>query len=336
MTDQNIKQQEKAPSKLPLLIGGLVCIGIAVFLGWGVWQAAHPDPVPLQGMVDAKTISVSSKVPGRLTAVSVREGDTVKAGDIVAEIAIPELEAKLSSVRAKETAAKAQESLAMTGSRVQEKEAAKADVERARAGLVLAQKSFARIDALYKEGLISAQRHDEVKAQLTGARELVAAASAKLSAVMEGARVQQKEAAKALVAQAAGGVSELMSLAGESHVRSPINGEITRVVMDAGEITPPGFPIVMVTDLSDKWVVFNVREDELPGIEKGKQMTAFIPALNKKCPVTVTWINPRGDYATWRATRQNSGYDLRTFEVRARPDADMPALRPGMTVIIER
>ncbi|MBP3438933.1 MAG: efflux RND transporter periplasmic adaptor subunit [Sutterella sp.] len=333
MSDSN---QDKNPSALPLLAGGAVFLGIAVFLGWGAWEATHPAPVPLQGMVDARTVAVSAKIPGRLSRVMVREGDTVRAGDAVAEIAIPELEAKLAQVKAQEAAAKAKEELAMTGSRVQEKEAARADWERARAGLTLAEKSYARVSALYKEGLIAAQRHDEVKAQLTAARKLVEAAAAKLSAVEEGARSEDKAAAKALVAQAAGGVSEVSSLAGESTVKSPVAGEVTRIVMEEGEIAPAGFPLVLVTDLSDRWVVFNVRETELPGIEMGTKLTGWLPALDKRVTLKVTWINPRGEYATWRATRQSSGYDVRTFEVRARAEEDLPAMRPGMTVVVER
>lgn len=328
--------QDKKPSALPLLAGGVVFLGIAVFLGWGAWEASHPAPVPLQGMVDARTIAVSAKIPGRLARVTVHEGETVKPGDAVAEIAIPEIEAKLAQVKAQEAAAKAREDLAMTGARVQEKEAARAERERALAGLELAQKSYARVDALYKEGLVAAQHHDEVKAQLTAAKKLVDAATAKLSAVEEGARAEDKAAAKALVAQAAGGVSEVSSLAGESLVKSPVAGEVTRIVMQEGEIAPAGFPLILVTDLADKWVVFNIRETELPGIEMGTTLTGYLPALDQRVKLKVTWINPRGEYATWRATRQSSGYDVRTFEVRARADEDIPAMRPGMTVVVER
>ena len=152
------------------------------------------------------------------------------------------------------------------------------------------------------------------------------AAAAKLSAVDEGARVEDKTAAKALVDQARGGVSEVSSLASESIVKAPA----------AGEVAPAGFPLVLVTDLSDKWVVFNIREDELPGVEVGTVLKGFIPAVNRTVDLKVNWINPRGEYAVWRATRQSTGYDLRTFEVRARPVEELPALRPGMTVIVER
>ncbi len=334
---QTQAQAPKRPgSSVPLLVGGAFFAGIAAFLGWGVWEATHPAPVPLQGMVDARTISVSAKVPGRLAELKVREGDVLKAGDTVAVIAIPEIEAKLVQVKAQERAAQAREDLANTGARVQEKDAARADWERAKAALTLASKTYERVDALYREGLIPAQRHDEATAQLAAARKVTEAAAAKLSAVDEGARVEDKTAAKALVDQARGGVSEVSSLASESIVKAPAAGEVTRIVMEEGEVAPAGFPLVLVTDLSDKWVVFNIREDELPGVEVGTILKGFIPAVNRTVDLKVNWINPRGEYAVWRATRQSTGYDLRTFEVRARPVEELPALRPGMTVIVER
>lgn len=342
MTEQTQAQQTQAQaprrsaSSVPLLVGGAFFAGIAAFLGWGVWEATHPAPVPLQGMVDARTISVSAKVPGRLAELKVREGDVLKAGDTVAVIAIPEIEAKLAQVKAQERAAQAREDLANTGARVQEKDAARADWERAKAALALASKTYERVDALYREGLIPAQRHDEATAQLAAARKVTEAAAAKLSAVDEGARVEDKAAAKALVDQARGGVSEVSSLASESIVKAPAAGEVTRIVMEEGEVAPAGFPLVLVTDLSDKWVVFNIREDELPGVEVGTVLKGFIPAVNRTVDLKVNWINPRGEYAVWRATRQSTGYDLRTFEVRARPVEELPALRPGMTVIVER
>ncbi len=334
---QTQAQAPKRPtSSGPLLVGGAFFAGIAAFLGWGVWEATHPAPVPLQGMVDARTISVSAKVPGRLAELKVREGDVLKAGDTVAVIAIPEIEAKLVQVKAQERAAQAREDLANTGARVQEKDAARADWERAKAALTLSSKTYERVDALYREGLIPAQRHDEATAQLAAARKVTEAAAAKLSAVDEGARVEDKTAAKALVDQARGGVSEVSSLASESIVKAPAAGEVTRIVMEEGEVAPAGFPLVLVTDLSDKWVVFNIREDELPGVEVGTILKGFIPAVNRTVDLKVNWINPRGEYAVWRATRQSTGYDLRTFEVRARPVEELPALRPGMTVIVER
>ena len=330
------QNQEQTPSRLPLAVGLLATAAILAIVGKGWWDAEHPAVPPLVGTMDAKTLSVSAKIPGRVADVAVAEGSPVKAGEVVATIAIPEVEAKLEQVRAVERAALARASLADEGARSQQIDAARADLSRARAARDLARKSWQRIDSLYKDGLLPAQRHDEMRAQLRNAEETVKAAEAQLSALEEGARRQEKEAAHALAEQARGGVSEVTSLASEKDVRSPVSGEITRVVMEPGEIAPAGFPIVLVTDLDDSWAVFNVREDELPNLAVGTEVTTKVPAIGRDVKMTVYWVNPRGDYATWRATRQTSGYDLRTFEVRLRPEAGVEGLRPGMSVILER
>ncbi len=280
--------------------------GIAAFLGWGVWEATHPAPVPLQGMVDARTISVSAKVPGRLAELKVREGDVLKAGDTVAVIAIPEIEAKLVQVKAQERAAQAREDLANTGARVQEKDAARADWERAKAALTLASKTYERVDALYREGLIPAQRHDEATAQLAAARKVTEAAAAKLSAVDEGARVEDKTAAKALVDQARGGVSEVSSLASESIVKAPAAGEVTRIVMEEGEVAPAGFRSCSSPTSATSGSSSTSARTSFRASRWARSSRASSPAVNRTVDLKVNWINPRGEYAVWRATRQST------------------------------
>ena len=123
----------------------------------------------------------------------------------------------------------------------------------------------------------------------------------------------------------------------EKNVTSPIASEISRIYVEIGEVAAAGLPLATLVDLSDQWAVFNIREDDMPKITKGAVLSAEIPALNaKNVQFKVYFINPRGDYATWRATRQSSGYDLRTFEVRARPVQPVSDLRPGMSVIVNR
>lgn len=328
--------QPQKKSTAATLLGALILAGAVGFIGWGVWRATLPQPVPVQGMVDATTISVSAKIPGRIESVLVKEGDRIEAGTPVAKIAIPELEAKLAQVEAVARAAGAKASLADEGARSEEIRAAKAQKARADAALALAQRSWERVDALFKEGLVSAQRHDEVRAQRDGAREAVRAAAAQVEALEAGLRAQEKDAAHALLAQAEGGVSEVRSMAEEAFVKTPLSGEVSKIIIDPGEIAPAGFPLVQVTDLTDVWMSFNLREDDLPGVAPGTRWQVEVPALGKTVEVEVYWVSARGDYAVWRATRQNSGYDLRTFEVRARPVTPVEGLRPGMSAILPK
>ena len=331
MTESNTKKVNK-----PVLLSA-AAVACLLVLGVGFWMGTHPSEEPLYGVMQAKTVDVAAKVTGRVETLPVHEGDTVSAGQLLMTLDIPEVEAKLKEVEALKSAATARQSLVDEGARPQEIRAAKAQMQRAQAGQELAQKTFNRVHALYREGLISKQKHDEALAQKKSADELLAAAKEQYDIALTGARTQEKQAATALTAQATGGVEQVESLVKEKNVTSPIASEISRIYVEIGEVAAAGLPLATLVDLSDQWVVFNIREDDMPKITKGAVLSAEIPALNaKNVQFKVYFINPRGDYATWRATRQSSGYDLRTFEVRARPVQPVSDLRPGMSVIVNR
>lgn len=331
MTESNTKKVNK-----PVLLSA-AAVACLVVLGVGFWMGTHPTEEPLYGVMQAKTVDVAAKVTGRVETLPVHEGDTVSAGQLLMTLDIPEVEAKLKEVEALKSAATARQSLVDEGARPQEIRAAKAQMQRAQAGQELAQKTFNRVHALYREGLISKQKHDEALAQKKSADELLAAAKEQYDIALTGARTQEKQAATALTAQATGGVEQVESLVKEKNVTSPIASEISRIYVEIGEVAAAGLPLATLVDLSDQWAVFNIREDDMPKITKGAVLSAEIPALNvKNVQFKVYFINPRGDYATWRATRQSSGYDLRTFEVRARPVQPVSDLRPGMSVIVNR
>lgn len=331
MTESNTKKVNK-----PVLLSA-AAVACLLVLGGGFWMGTHPSEEPLYGVMQAKTVDVAAKVTGRVETLPVHEGDTVSAGQLLMTLDIPEVEAKLKEVEALKSAATARQSLVDEGARPQEIRAAKAQMQRAQAGQELAQKTFNRVHALYREGLISKQKHDEALAQKKSADELLAAAKEQYDIALTGARTQEKQAATALTAQATGGVEQVESLVKEKNVTSPIASEISRIYVEIGEVAAAGLPLATLVDLSDQWAVFNIREDDLPKITKGAVLSAEIPALNaKNVQFKVYFINPRGDYATWRATRQSSGYDLRTFEVRARPVQHVSDLRPGMSVIVNR
>ncbi len=329
MTDK----EKKTISKPVLLTAAAVAC--AAVLGVGFWMGTHPAKEPLYGVMQAKTVDVAAKVTGRVENLIAREGDTVTPGQVLMTLDIPEIEAKLKEVQALKSAATAKADLVDEGARPQEIRAAKAQMLRAQAGFDLAQKTYNRVHALFREGLISKQKHDEALAQKKSAQELLSAAREQYDIAITGARTQEKEAAAALTRQAAGGLEQVESLVKEKNVTSPLSGEVSRVYVEAGEIAAAGLPLASVVDLSDQWAVFNIREDSMPQITKGAILTAEIPALGaKNVRFKVYFINPRGDYATWRATRQSSGYDLKTFEVRARPVNPVADLRPGMSVIV--
>ena len=276
MTESNTKKVNK-----PVLLSA-AAVACLVVLGVGFWMGTHPTEEPLYGVMQAKTVDVAAKVTGRVETLPVHEGDTVSAGQLLMTLDIPEVEAKLKEVEALKSAASARQSLVDEGGRPQEIRAAKAQMQRAQAGQELAQKTFNRVHALYREGLISKQKHDEALAQKKNADELLAAAKEQYDIALTGARTQEKQAATALTAQATGGVEQVQSLVKEKNVTSPIASEISRIYVEIGEVAAAGLPLATLVDLSDQWAVFNIREDDMPKITKGAVLSAEIPALNAK------------------------------------------------------
>lgn len=320
---------------LIMLLTVVACVG--VFVIWGIWKAAFPPLPPFQGQMEGRVISVSSKVPGRVKEVLVDAGDNVEAGQVVARMHLPEVEAKLSQAKAQDEAAAARESMVDEGLRPEEKEAARAEWERAVAGADLAKKTFGRIDALFREGLVSRERHDEARAQMLATADQAAAAKQVYELALAGSRQQQKAIASAESGEAAAGVSEVASLAENIDLKAPHAGQVDKVILVSGEMAGAGFPIVTIVNLEDQWAVFNIREESLPGIAIGSIMKARIPAIGREgIDYRVYYISPRASYATWRSTREDSGYDMKTFEVRARPVEKIEGLRPGMTVLVDR
>jgi HlyD family secretion protein len=323
----------KKSSPLPIAIVILLLVAVAAS---GIWYASRPAPDVFQGQMEARETDIAPKVPGRIAQVMVREGDKVEAGTLLVKIDSPEVNAKLAQATGARDAATALENKAKAGARPEEVRMAMLNWQRAQAAADLAEKSFRRVEGLAKEGLVADQKRDEAMTNYQAARDAAAAAKAQYEMAKAGARAEDKAAAAAQVRQVSGVVAEVEAARAETELKSPVAGEVAKVYAKAGELSPQGVAVVSVVDLNDQWAVFNVREDKLSRFANGKEFDAVIPALdNRKVRMKVYYTAALPDFATWRATRSNQGFDARTFEVRARPLSPVDGARPGMSVIVE-
>lgn len=314
----------------------LVVLAVVGGLWRWAWKLSQPAPEVIQGQVEGRLVNVSSKIPGRVASVLVREGQTVRRFDELVTIESPEIRAKLDQAEAASEAATAQRDKAFNGAREEEIRQARSLWERARHATELAEKTFRRVDRLNKDGVLPAQRRDEAEAMLATSRDAEAAAKAACDMAVSGARVEDREAASALVSRARGAVSEVNAYLGETKIGAPVDGEVYRRNIEPGEIAAAGYPILTLLDPTDMWATFQVREDKLAGMRIGGRLRVRVPALgDRRLELKVSYIAPVGDFATWRATSAQGGFDLKTFEVRARPDNPVPDLRPGMSVVLE-
>ena len=319
---------------LPLLLI-LFALGMT---GAAVWYTHRPVPLIVQGQVEATQIDLASKVPGRVSQLLVKNGDKVEKGELIFVLDSPEIRAKLAQAEAAFSAADSMKNKAFKGARAEEIQAAKNLRDKAAAGLELAEKTHDRIQRLFKDGVLPAQKLDEAVARLKVAKETVRAADAAYRMARKGARVEDKDASKALVAKAAGARAEVEAYLAETRMVSPIDGEIADVIVDPGELAGTGYPVVSIVDLSHVWITFNIREDLMAEITMGKVISARFPALgNKLLDLKVNYISPLGDFATWHSTKASGDFDLKTFEIRAVPLSQDPEhpLRPGMGAIVQ-
>lgn len=311
----------------------LLVIAVVSFIGWIVLK---PEPVMLQGQAEANEVRVSGKVPGRIEKLLATEGESVKKGDTLVLLSSPELNAKLLQASSAEDAASAQNQKAIKGARAEQIAGAYEMWQKAEVGVKLAEKTYNRVQNMYSEGVVPAQKRDEADANYQAAIATAKAAKSQYDMAMNGAEKEDKLAALAMVNRAKGAVSEVKSYLSETMLLSPINGEVSDIFPKQGELVGSGAPIMNIVDLSDVWVVFNIREDLLTNIKMGTELEATVPALgNKTVKLKVDYIKAMASYATFKATKNNGGFDVKSFEVHARPVIAVDGLRPGMSLMVD-
>lgn len=293
------------------------------------------EPEVIQGQVEVGEYRVSSKVPGRILEIRVKEGDFVKVGDTLAILDAPEVRAKMEQARSAEDAASALELKAQNGAREEQIRGAYNLLQQAKAGYEIAEKSYQRIQRLFDEGVISAQKRDETYASYKAMEAQMKAAQSQYDMAVNGARREDKMAAAAQVGRARGAVQEVNSYINETVQIAQMEGEVMDIYPKQGELVGTGSPIMTIAIMKDLWGTFNVREDQLNGLAMGKTFTAFVPAFNKDIQMKVYYMKDQGSYAVWKATKANGQFDLKTFEVKARPVEAMEGLRPGMSLVIK-
>ena len=329
-----MSSQTKSQHKNILLaIAGFVAVVIIVALIGFLALGREPDVK--QGQMEVSEYRVSSKVPGRILEIRVKEGDYVKVGDTLAILDAPDVRAKMEQARSAENAAAALELKAQNGARKEQIQGAFSVLQQAKAGYEIAEKSYNRIQRLFDEGVVSAQKRDEVYANYKAMEAQMKAAQSQYDMAVNGARMEDKMAAAAQVGRARGAVNEVNSYIHETVQVAQMEGEVADIYPKVGELVGTGSPIMSIAVMEDMWGTFNIREDQLNGMKVGSEFTAFVPAFNKDIKMKVYYLKDQGSYAVWKATKANGQYDLKTFEVKARPVEKLEGLRPGMSLIIK-
>lgn len=325
--------KRKAPNYIPAL---LLIVAVVVLSAVCGFYAFRPEKEIIQGEVEVTEYRVSSKVPGRVAKILVEEGQKVHAGDILAVLEAPDVAAKLTQAEGAEAAAAAQSRKAQKGAREEQIQGAYELWQKAIAGRQVMEKSYARVKRLHDEGVATAQKLDEVVAQRDAAIATERAAKSQYDLAKNGAQLEDKQTAAAVVQRAEGAIREVRSYLKETVLRASLDGEVTDIFPSLGELVGTGAPVMNVALMDKMWVAFNVREDHLSQIKMNAVVDAVVPALGDKAVrLRITNIKDMGTYAAWKATKTTGQYDMKTFQVKATPIEKIEGLRPGMSVLLK-
>lgn len=314
------------------VLGFSIAVAIVALIGF--FTLGKTEEV-IQGEVEVGEYRVSCKLPARVVEIRVKEGDYVHKGDTLAILEIPEMDAQEKAAQATQGAAEALSRLTEEGTRREAIQSAFQLYEQAKAATDVSKKTYTRMQNLYKEGVISQQKRDEAKAAFEVAQAHENSMKSQYELAKNGAREQQKVASRKQAEAAKSAVDVVRSVLKETVQTAAVDGEVSDIYPKVGELVGMGSPIMSINIMEDMWGTFNVREDQLNGLKTGDTFTAFSPAFNKELKMKVYEIKDEGSYAVWKATKSNGQYDLKTFEVKARPINKFDGLRPGMSLIVK-
>ena len=315
------------------VMGFSIAVLIVAIIGF--FTLGKTDEV-IQGEVEVGEYRVSCKLPARVVEIRVKEGDFVHKGDTLAILEIPEMNAQEKVAQSTEAATQALSNLTEEGARREAIQSAQQLVVQAKAATDVAKKTYDRMQNLFSEGVMSQQKRDEAKAAWEVALAHEKAMKSQYEMAKNGARTEEKKAAQSQANAAKHAVDVVRSVLKETVQVAAVDGEVSDIYPKEGELVGMGSPILSISMMKDMWGTFNVREDQLNGLKVGDTFTAFSPAFNKELKLKVFEIKDEGSYAVWKATKSNGQYDLKTFEVKARPINPFDGLRPGMSLIVKK
>jgi HlyD family secretion protein len=327
------KDAPKSAARVPSIIVAIVAAAVIVL---SIYYLLRPEPLLVQGEVDATRLDIAARVDGRVKEIPVERGQSVPAGAVLVRIDNPETLAKHGQTTAAKAVADAQLANILAGTRAEVIAARKAALERAQAAQVLAQKTFDRVQHLTEQGNAPQARLDQVTDNLHEGERAVDQAKSAYDQAVNGYTREEREIAKANVEKASADIQAVQSIVDQMAVYAPVAAQIYQRNVEPGEYVSPGVPLVTLIDLADVWVHFDLREDLVKTLKVGDRFDVRVPALaDRRVTVEVKLIATKGEYASWRATRATGDFDLRTFSIRAYPVAPVPELRPGMSAYLD-
>src|SRR5215813_12127869 len=251
---------------LPSIIVSLI---IAAVVGLSIWYLVQPQPLLVQGEVDATRFDIAARVDGRVAERPVGRGQDVAANAVLVKIDNPETIAKHEQAVAAKIGADAQLANINAGTRVEVIAAKKAALERAQASVVVAQKTYDRVSQLAERGNAPIARLDQVTDALHESQRAVDQARSAHEQAVNGYTAEERQIAAANVGKALADIKAVQSIIDQMVVYAPVAAQVYQRNVEPGEYVSPGVPLVTLIDLSDLWIHFDLREDLVKRLKIG-------------------------------------------------------------------
>jgi len=276
-----------------------------------------------RGKVKFETISISSKLGGRLSEIYVVEGQGVRKGDTLAYVDIPEVNAKMTQANGAIRVAKGQLDMAFNGATEEQLNQINGKLNSGRAQFEFAKESHNRMQAMYQDSLVSQQQFDEVKMKLDMAKAQVSALEAKRDEVKKGARIEQINQAKGQLDRALGAKEEVLSASNEKYLIAPADMSVETISLKEGELLTPGFTLFNGYEKSSVYFRFTVPESKVYDFEVGKSLTLINPYTKEEFTSKISAIKQLAQYADITSTAPLYELSESIYELKVVPTSDI-------------
>ncbi|HEX2846351.1 MAG TPA: biotin/lipoyl-binding protein [Chitinophagaceae bacterium] len=277
------------------------------------------QPDSFEGKTQKEIISFAPKVTGRILNIYIKEGQTVKKGDTLALLDVPEVSAKIAQAQGAVSAASAQEQMARNGATSDQLKQLQAKYNGLKEQYEFAKKSFERASNMYKDSLMSPQAYDEIYAKVQGAKAQYDAVAAELNDVRRGTRAEKLAMAAGQASQAKGALQEANVAYSERYIIATNDMEVETISLNTGELTTAGFALFNGYLPGSTYFRFTVPESKIGKYKKGQDVKLQVVYNKDEIEGTIYYIKQLTRYAD--ITTAYPDYQLQdaVYEIKVQP-----------------
>ncbi|WP_297986102.1 HlyD family secretion protein [uncultured Chryseobacterium sp.] len=279
-----------------------------------------PTERAIEGKTRKELVAFSPKVTGRILEIYVEEGQTVKAGDTLAKLDVPEVSAKIAQAKGATSAARAQAQMARNGATADQLRQLRAKQKGLQEQYQYAQKAYNRARNMYRDSVLSPQNYDEAFAKYQGAKAQLDAANAELRDVQIGTRYEKIEMAEGQANQAMGALQEANVAYSERYVIATNDMEIETVSLNKGELATAGFPLFSGYIPDTTYFRFTVPESKISSYQKGKTVKVVVNYNQKEITGRIVSIKQLARYADITTAFPDYNPEDAVYEIKVIPD----------------